>query len=215
MIDYKLKYLKYKEKYLIAKSKIINFNDFMNEINETYQLIASHFKEVYLTGESAIFALAFFIEKKLIPKKYPLPKSIDFIVFQIGSFEKDNDNLLSTTAFSTSEDRILNSFTVATTPVPLKHHVIDHNGNNIKIHNINKIEVTENSVKQKLLINKINRFFNDRNTQISLEYNPVYKEKKNFGLSEKDFTVDLAQPINPKTDSTTSEELAVPIILNK
>ena len=44
---------------------MITFNDFMNEINEIYQLIASHFKEVYLTGESATFCSCFFYRKKI------------------------------------------------------------------------------------------------------------------------------------------------------
>ena len=234
MIDYKLKYLKYKEKYLTTKNLKTSVDNLMNNLSELYQLVESNHDEIYVTGSMAIFALAYFVNKNLIPKDYPIPKDVDFIIYQnnkldntklkkISEYKRTDDNLTTIKTFkSSTSENYFKSFKINTTNNPRYHHIINYNGNNIKIYKISNLKKTykdnlNNSStkdydKKKIsLINKIEQYFTRKGLELATEINPKKyrdkREKKHFGFNNSDinFTVDLA--INNSETSSSSEEL--------
>lgn len=225
MIDYKLKYLKYKTKYLNKKNTKISIDELMTKITELYQLIEFNFDEVYLTGSAAIISLAYFIEKKLIPKDYPLPNDVDFIGYQdskvnnikvnkIGEYSRNTNNQVSSDTFSsTTTDNYFTKFDLITTNKPLSHHVINFNGHNLKIYNIDSLKKdyqkdllisdTRTYDKKKIrLIERIQKYFKDNEMKLATEFNPK--------ITEISFTHDLA------LDSVSSDEdIEIPSVTRK
>tara|TARA_B100000767_G_C19757183_1_gene533484 strand:- start:329 stop:1075 length:747 start_codon:yes stop_codon:yes gene_type:complete len=246
MINYKLKYLKYKEKYLTTKKSKISIDNLMNNLSEIYQLVDSNYDEIYVTGSIAILALAYFLNKNLIPKDYPIPNDIDFIIYQnnkldntnlkkISEYKRVDDNLTKFTTFkSSTSENYFKSFKINSTNNPVYHHIINYNGNNIKIYKISSLKKayqdnlnnssTKDYDKKKIsLINKIEKYFSSKGLKLATEFNPPIIEKRNkkqFGFNNSeyirkvdDFTVDLA--INNSETNSSSEELKIPRIIKK
>lgn len=181
MKDYKKLYFKYKTKYLMAKDgNRIHLDDIMRETLEIYQLLSEYYNEIYISGSMGLLALAYFIDKKIIPKDYPLPGDIDIVVFvegrmpnikpkKIGEFSRLQETIASSATFNRSGTNYFNSFDLIATNKYSKHHVINHLGHEIKILELKEIkteymenfdisEKQENDLRKLDLIEKLEKY---------------------------------------------------------
>ena len=182
MKDYKKLYLKYKTKYLMAKDgNRIHLDDIMRETLEIYQLVSGYYDgEIYISGSMGLLALAYFIDKNMIPKDYPLPGDIDIVVFvegrmreikpkKIGEFSRLQETITSSATFNRSGTNYFNSFDLIATNKNSEHHIINHLGHEIRILSLNEIkaeyienfdvsEKQENDLRKLDLIEKLEKY---------------------------------------------------------
>lgn len=219
MKDYKKLYLKYKTKYLMAKNgNMIHLDDIMRETLEIYNLVTEHYDEVYIGGSMGIIALAYFIDKTIIPKDYPIPGDIDMVVHmegrkpkitnrKIGEFSRFQKTDESSATFNREGKNYFNSFDLIGSTRYVRHHIINHLGHEIKILSLNEIkseyienldtsEKKENDLRKIDLISKLERY--ELNTEITEKSVPM-TVTKSMGR-RLDFSPDSSVRVDLATD---------------
>ena len=219
MKDYKKLYLKYKTKYLMAKNgNMIHLDDIMRETLEIYNLVASYYDEVYIGGSMGIIALAYFIDKTIIPRDYPIPGDIDMVVHmegrkpkitnrKIGEFSRFQKTDESSATFNREGENYFNSFDLIGSTRYVRHHIINHLGHEIKILSLNEIkseyienldtsEKKENDLRKIDLISKLERY--ELNTEITEKLVPMTAIKSRG--RRLDFSPDSSVRVDLATD---------------